>query len=501
MDLSYLLEVACAKFPERTAVVCDGQGKTYAELNQRVDDLAAGIASITQPGARVATLLLNEIDTIALYLAIARSGRVNVPINYRLNAAEVAYIVEDCSAQVIFAERALLDASPDLRETLNRLDQIVEVGGNGARGGTDLSSLIGKGGTQADSIDEGSDAGIIYSSGTSGFPKGVVRSHRANLWGAVNAFIGSPRSSKDVELFALPLFGIGFVAQVLPTLLAGATVVLDTTFSPTRAWELLERYKVTRAFLAPTMIAAMLEVEGHENHDVGSIETLCVAYEFPKALRERAVERFGEVFLNMYGLTEAQLCCTSPGEFSLDPTSVGRPMGLARVLVLGEDGQEASIGTPGEIVFEGPTVMTRYHGKDEATLDALSGDRLRSGDLGYLDEERRLHFTGRIKEIVKSGGFNIDPVEVESVLQDYPGVREAALIGVPDERWGERAVAYIAADGAVEIPSLIGYCRQRLAGFKVPKEVFVLSELPKNATGKIHRAALRSRNDAGVEHE
>jgi fatty-acyl-CoA synthase len=494
MDTSFLLRSARSKFPAHTALCIGETALTYSELDDRVDAIAAGLRSAASAEGPIASLLLNDLDTVALYLGVARGGLVNAPINFRLTDDEVCFILNDCDARTLIVDGDQRGRVAALLEKAPKIDLVVVVGDAPAGNWLHLDELVRgwDGGPVRIPIADDADASIIYSSGTSGFPKGVVRSHRANLWGVVNAFIGSPRTTSDVELFVLPLFGIGFVAQLLPTMLAGGKVVLDRIFDPGRTWELLQTHRVTRGFIAPTMIASMLDVDDHERFDVSALKTLSVAYEFAPVLRDQTVARFGDVLLNMYGLTEAQLCCTAPGEYPTDPTSVGQPMGLARLFILDADGNEAPPGTTGEIGFEAPTVMTRYLGNPDATSEARTGDQLRTGDLGYLDAHSRLHFAGRLKEIVKSGGFNIDPVEVENALLEYPGVREAALIGVPDERWGERAVAYVAGSADLDGADIAQHCRGRIAGFKVPKEVFVLDTLPKNATGKIHRAALRA---------
>lgn len=491
MDTAFLIRAAAAKFPARTALRWRESSLTFAELDLWTDRLASGLrnAGVTGP---VASILLNDPRTVCLYLALARAGITSVPLNYRLTAEEQAYILTDSGASVIVADSTVLGNYPDLKELVPRVTRVLTVDPEGSIESTFEGYLADASVGEVDrSVSEADDATVIYTSGTSGFPKGVVRSHRANIWNAVNSFVGSPRTPTDVELFSLPLFGIGYVAQVLPTLLAGGAVVLDRAFDPLRAWTLMEQHRVTRAFLAPTMIAALLDIQGHARFDVDALRTILVAYEFPAALRQRALDRFGDVFVNMYGLTEAQLCATAPGEFASDPSSAGRPMGLARVHILGVDEVAVGPGEVGEIAFEGPSLMTRYHARDEDTAAALRNGLLRTGDLGYLDENRNLHFVGRSKEIIKSGGFSIDPVEIENVLLEVDWITEAAAVGVPDDYWGEKVVAFLTVTGPVVDADLREHCRTKLAGFKVPKEFVVLDRLPINPTGKVERDALR----------
>ena len=490
MDTSFLLRVAASKFPSREALRYRDSTLTFRQLDDAVDRLAAGLAAGTTE-TPVASLLHNDPRTIVLYLALARAGRTCVPINPRLRAEEIAYIVRDCGAGTMIAA-ADLAAQPGLDpadlglDRLTALDDSVAMESFG-----DLLADPAGGEFQVD-VDERGDATIIYTSGTSGFPKGAVRSHRANLWHAANSQIGSPRRPEDVELFSLPLFGLGFIAQVLPTFLAGGCVVIDRVFDPGRAWALIAENRVTRAFLAPTMIAAMLEVAGNERFDVSSLRSILVAYGFADRLRAAAEDRFSAAFFNMYGLTEAQLCCTAPGEFAADPTSSGKPMGLARIVIVGDGGERLAAGEIGEIAFEGPAVMSRYHGLDEASERALEGGVLRTGDLGCLDADGNVHFTGRLKEIIKSGGFSIDPVEIENAMLELAGVAEAAVVGAPDDYWGERTVACVKlADPALDAEAIGAHVRTRLAAFKVPKQFVFLADLPKNATGKVERGKLR----------
>jgi len=496
MDTAYPIRVAASKFRQRDALVYRGHRLTFGQLDQQIDRLARGFVEAGLHGKTIASVLHNDPRTICLFLAAARAGAVTVPINNRLTASEISFIVKDSDAEVLFIDREIFDGVPGLQELLPETVRPVVLEAEYDGGTEEFGGFLGPASPDefAVDIDEGSPATIIYTSGTSGFPKGVVRSHTANLWAIANSLIGSPRSPDgDVELFALPLFGIGFIYQVMPTLLSGGTVVLDRAFDPRRTWEILAGESVTRCFLAPTMIAALLDIEEQEAFDVSALKTILVAYEFSERLRNRAIERFGNVFINMYGLTEAQLCAGAPNDFATDPTAAGRPMGLARVRIVDSDFRPLPQGEVGEIGFETPAAMTEYKGLDEETQRVVRGSMVMTGDLGYLDEDGALHFAGRRKEIIKSGGFSIDPVEIENAIHELEFVTEAAVVGLKDERWGERVVAFVVTDDGTEDDEAVRqHCRARLAAFKVPKEVRFLPTLPKNATGKIQRAGLRA---------
>lgn len=495
MDYSYPLYCSCRRNGSRVALIGrDGEEVTYAELERRIAAVAAGLRGLGLGGATVATLSANDPETVELYMALARAGATAVPLNTRLSPAEKRFILEDCGATAIVADEEFLDEARLLHAEVDAVETLLPVRGSAEPSLLRLRDTPAGLRPGSDDGDERAPATIIYTSGTTGFPKGVVRSHRANAWNAVNSALGAPRSPADVELFNLPAFGIGFLHFAMPTLLGGATLVLDGSFDQARAWELLERHRATRTFLAPTMINAMLAVPGHEDRDLRSLETIYTAYAFPDRLRRAAIERFGAAFVYMYGLTEAQLTCATREEFAADPTSVGRSMGVSEVAVLDGEGRRKQVGEVGEIAFAGPSLMSEYHAQPEATAGALTADGwLRTGDLGRFDREGALHYVGRSKEMIKTGGFSVDPVEVENAILAREEILEAAVVGVESEHWGEEVVAVVVQrdDAALDEAELLASCKSRIASFKVPKRILTLAELPKNPTGKVERAALR----------
>jgi acyl-CoA synthetase (AMP-forming)/AMP-acid ligase II len=484
-DYSYPLRVAADKYAQRTAFVYRQESWTFRDFDRVTDRLAAAFEARGLTGERVVLLMQNEPLTVMVLLALARAGAVSVPVNPRLLVDELAFVVDDAGASTIVADPAFAEQAAQLQ-----VDQRLAT--------ADLERLITMEGAPATKVDSTAPAMMVYTSGTTGFPKGVVRTHDANLWATVNAALGQPRSAADTELFVLPLFGIAFIFQVMPMILQGGTVVLDGAFDAGRTWELLERHRATRVFLAPTMLDSMLAIDGHESRDVSTLHTLNTAYEFPEPVRRRTQERFGDIVHYMYGLSEAQLCCSQEDEFAADATNAGHAQGMMRVHVVGPDRRSVDSGVVGEIAMEGPSVMIGYHNRDEVNADTLVDGWLYTGDLGYLDETGRVHMTGRKKEMIKTGGFSVDPIEVENALLGFPGVREAAVVGTPDEHWGEVVVAFVsAADAELSEDELLAYVKSRLSGFKCPKRVAFLESLPKNPTGKIERGRLR---ELAAEH-
>lgn len=485
MDWSYPLRAACERHPRRPALHYRGETVTFAELEHRVAALAAGLARAGMGGRTVAWMLANTPEAIELAMALARVGAVSVPLNPRLAAGEVDFILRDAGASAVIADRAVSEVATGLASRPDALPEVAALRELGAAGAA----------TELPAVPDEALATVLYTSGTTGFPKGVMRTQRANAWNVVNSALGSPRGRGEIELFNLPAFGIGLLHFAVPALLGGAAVALDHSFAADRVWALLASLPATRTFLAPTMISALLEIEGHEHYDLTALHTIYTAYEFPAPLRARALERFGDRFVYMYGLTEAQLTCAAPGEFTAKPDSVGGAMGVLRIQIRGPGGEPVAPGEVGEIALQGPATMSGYLHRPEETAAGLRDGWVLTGDLGRIDADGDLHYAGRSKEMIKTGGFSVDPQEVERALLGAPGVTAAAVLGVPDSHWGEMVVAYVVVGDAArfDAQAAIEACRGQIAGFKLPKRVRVIDALPVNATGKVARGELRER--------
>jgi acyl-CoA synthetase (AMP-forming)/AMP-acid ligase II len=484
MDWSFPLLAACERNPRRVALRYRATELTFAELDGRIAALARGLARAGAAGQTVAWMLANTPEAIELSMALARIGAVSVPINWRLELGEIEFILADSGAERLLVDPTLSAAARELAGRANALGPVESLKADGENAAQPASHPP---------VPDERVATVLYTSGTTGFPKGVMRSHRANAWNVVNSALGSPRFPDDVELFNLPAFGVGLLNFALPALLGGATVVLDHAFAAERVWQLLQDEAATRTFLAPTMVAAMLDIPDHERFDLDALKVIYTAYHFPEPVRARALERFGDRFLYMYGLTEVQLTCAGPGRFAGQPDNVGTGMGAVRVRVVDPSRAPVASGEVGEIALQGPAAMDGYLGRPEETAQALHDGWVLTGDLGWLDDAGELHYVGRLKEMIKTGGFSVDPVEVERALTAIPGIEAAAVIGVPDARWGEMVVGYVVSSGEGDEAAVIGACRAHLAGFKVPKRVLFLDALPVNATGKIERGRLRER--------
>lgn len=448
-------------------------------------------------------LLGNEPITVLVYFALARAGAISVPVNPRLLSHELAFIVDDSQASAVVADVTFAAIATELQERCPTVERVLTANDDAGHERERLEDLLLEEGSGPRTvIDSASPALLVYTSGTSGSPKAVERTHDANLWACVNSQIGQPRFHDDTEVFVLPLFGIAFIFQVMPMILAGGTTVLDGRFDPARTWQLLEEHRATRVFLAPTMLDSMLQLEGHEDRDLASLRILNTAYEFPTRVRQATLDRFGEIVAYMYGLTEAQLCCSTPAQFAQDPSDAGHPMGMMRVRTVDAEGNPVGPGVVGEITMDGPSLMTGYRGRADASAEALRHGWLHTGDLGYVDEDGRVHVAGRKKLMIKTGGFSVDPLEVENAALEFPGVAEAAVVGAADEHWGEQVVAFVSPEEIADREAeLAAFLKSRLSGFKCPKRTIFLAELPKNPMGKIERARLREMAQANSPAE
>lgn len=490
MDYSYPLLCASERYPQDVALIGRDELVTFAELEQRIACVAGGLKSLGIAGSTVGVLMANRPEAVEAQMALARAGSIAVPINPRLTSREIEFIAADCGLTNIIASDDMVGEARAIQAIASVISIAADAGGDHSLAELRQSAAATSGSSSA--IPEDEPATITYTSGTTGRPKGVVRTHRANTWNLVNSALGSPRSRGEVELFNLPVFGVGFLHFLMPALLGGASIVLDEAFDAQRVWHLIGRHHVTRTFLAPTMIASLLALDRQERQNCSSLKTIYTAYAMSPQARARAVDRFGEILVYMYGLTEAQLTCGTTDTFLNEHGNVGRTMGVSRIGVLGPDGTALGPGELGQIAFSGPSVMRGYHNLSDATAEVVLDQWVLTGDLGRLSPSGHLHYEGRIKEIIKTGGFSVDPTEVENVLSALEGVANAAVVGTPDDYWGEAVVAFLVPDeGGLDSADVLARCRSELAGFKTPKAVFMMDELPENATGKIDRAGLR----------
>jgi fatty-acyl-CoA synthase len=479
----------------RPALICDETAVTYDLLADRIDRLAAALAARNvAKGDRVAYLGDNEPSFLETFFAVTALGAVFVPLNTRLAAPEVAYMLRDCGAELLVHADVLSGVAEQAGADLRRV--VVGAATSAAEGFEDLVDEDAAERPEV-MVDLSDTAMILYTSGTTGSPKGAAISHGNITWNCYNVLVDYDLTGADVALMISPMFHVASLTMgVLPALLKGATVVLEPAFVPGRALDLIQRHRVTSLSGVPTTYQMLCEHPAWASTDISSLRMLtCGGSAVPLRVLD-AYEARGLSFTGGYGMTE-----TSPGATSLAPRysrakagSAGLPHFFTEVRVSDADGQVLPAGAVGEIQVRGRNVIEGYWNRPEASADAFAdGGWFRSGDLGYLDEDGFLFISDRLKDMIISGGENIYPAEIERVILELEAVQSVAVVGAPDDRWGEVPHAYLEirpghtlADDAVQ-----RHLAGRLARYKIPKRVIVVDELPRTASGKIRKAAVR----------
>jgi len=486
-----LIGFACSRFPDRDAVIAAGRSLTFAEVDERAARLAAVFTSRgLVPGDRVAILAMNEVEYLEVQVAAMRAGLILVPLNFRLALPELAYIIGDASPSLLICGSGYAAAG----ERLKVAEQLV-LGGSydEALARSDRSS-----GTAP--IRAGAPSTILYTSGTTGRPKGAVISNHA-LFARINANLFEYNvSSDDRFLQCLPLFHIA--SNVTSTYAyAGASQVLLPNFDPALLLETIVRQRITVVLLVPTMINAVVNYPGVADFDLGTLRQIAYgASPIPPVVLQHAIRIFGCGFVQLFGMTETSACTVlRPADHDPDRhpgllASAGTPALSFAVRVVDDDDRDVAAGAVGEVICRGPAVMDGYWNNPEATAAALRHGWMHTGDVGYRDADGYLFISDRKKDMIVTGGENVYPREVEDVLFEHPQVLEAAVIGVPDERWGERvhAVLVSTAGAGLDVAEVLSFARDRLAGYKVPKTAEIVTALPKNATGKVLKQELRA---------
>ena len=477
--------------PEKPCIFFEGDGWSYGRLLERAERFAAALGERgIARGERVALFLGNSPDFLAAYLGTHLAGAVVVPVNTAYKRAELGHIFEDSGARLCLTDAERRTEIEGLRTDLPDLETVVEVGEG-------LEEMLGTAGPYELRLPDGEDlATIAYTSGTTGRSKGAMLLHRnlvANVAAVCEAWRWGP---DDRLLLTLPLFHThGLTVGAHGTLYVGASAELHRRFDADRVYDALLGGETTMFFGVPTMYARLLREARARDERPGPLR-LYVAGSAPLSPGAFAEfeELFGERILERYGMTETGMNLTNPYEGERRPGTVGAPFPGQEARVVGVKGRDLlGPGEVGEIEVRGPHVFAGYWRRPDATEESLGADGwFRTGDLGSVSPDGYYTITGRAKELIISGGYNVYPREVEEVLEGCPGVAEVAVVGLPDEEYGEKvAAAVVRDDPGLEATKVIDFCRGDLAGFKRPREVVFLDELPRNALGKIQKHLVR----------
>ncbi len=508
MLLGDVIDLNAGRYPAKEAVCFEGNRITFSQLKDRVYRAANALLSIARPGDRIAVLGENCHQYVELYLAAPCAGMILVPVNYRLAEREMASIINDSGARVLIVLDDYADRAESLRSDIPDVEHFLYIG-KPPLGMIDYENFSARFPLHKPDTTQTQDdtAWFIYTSGTTGSPKGVMITHK----NAISTFFSLARSrnysSDDVSLFNLPLFHVG-CCTVLTLLSCGATVHLMKKCDPQHALSIIEKEKISVTIFAPTMFNFLLRQPEIDKYDTSSLRQIAYGTSpMPVELLREGIERFGNLFYQSYGLTESTgpITALKPEEHIIQGpeklvrrlSSCGKEMMNVKARVVDEKGSDVKPdGQMGEIVVRSDSVMKGYWNQPEATAETIVNGWLHTGDMAWVDEDGYIFITDRQKDMILSGGENIYPREVEEVIYRHPSVMEAAVIGYPDQAWGEsvRAVIKLKEGSAATEEEIIELCRANLAGYKKPRSVlFVQEELPKNPTGKILRKALREK--------
>jgi acyl-CoA synthetase (AMP-forming)/AMP-acid ligase II len=495
------------KFPERTAYICNGESRSFEEIDRRVTRLAnALMARGLGRGDRLAVLMMNSMEMIETIFAGWRVGALVVPVNFRLVADEVKFILGDCGASILVVDEGLSPLIGAVRESLPEVRTVVVLGdasgaGPGAERYADLiedaeDTLV----TVA--VDEREPALIMYTSGTTGRPKGAVLSHFNLLMSTLNSMVTQGIvGCDDVWYGNLPLFHIGGLTGILPYVIGGgcAVIVPSGNFDSRQAVEELARFGVTGCVFVGMQWDEICDQVMASGVTLSLRRASWGAANTPVEVLEKVAKVLpGVPVFSFFGQTEMSpvTCILHAQDSERKRGSVGRPIMNVEARVVDDEGNDVALGEVGEIVYRGPTVMQGYWRMPEANDLAFAGGWFHSGDLCRMDDEGYLYVVDRKTDMIISGGENIYCPEVEAVLRAHPGVVDAALIGLPDPKWGETPRAVIVPvdpDDPPDEAALIAWCKERLASYKKPTSVVIIDQFPLNSAGKIVKPVLRER--------
>jgi acyl-CoA synthetase (AMP-forming)/AMP-acid ligase II len=486
---------------DATALIFEGHEISYGELDQRTNKVANGlIAAGVRPGERVAILAKNIDLFFEIYYGASKAGAVLVPINFRLAPPEVAHVLNDAGAKVLFVAEAYHDLVAAVEADVPCLEKTFTIQGACKSWAAYAVWRDGHDPTDPRMEGAGSDTCLqAYSSGTTGHPKGVEISHDNFVLFLPHTFEQwGEWSPDDFSLVAMPLFHVAGCVWVFVGLYIGAANVLLPEVDPPEILRAIETYRITQVILVPAVILFLIQTPGAAETDVSSVKmVLYGASPIPLPVLQQAMEIFDCGFAQLYGLTETTGALTylppEDHDGSEKMKSWGKPMSEVKIRVVDENDLDCPPGAVGEVIIAGVQVMKGYWNQPEETSKAIRGGWFYSGDAGYFDEEGYLYIHDRVKDMIVSGGENIYPAEVESALAGHEKITDVAVIGVPDDKWGETVKAVIvSAPGAdLSADEIIDYARARIAGYKVPRSVDFLDELPRNPSGKILKRELR----------
>ena len=507
MTLDEIVRRNALRFPDKAAFIMEDVQRSWRETDARVTRLANALAEHrVRPGDRVAVLLPNCPEYFEIYFGCARAGVIVIPLNYRLTARELAQILVHAEPSLLLVASEYLKQIQELEALLPNLCRLWVVGDTGMEGARAYEEVLAAAGTQRRPVNvpDTDPCAIFYTSGTTGLPKGAMVSHVNLEMNGYNQMIADRSRRDDINLLATPVYHIGAVFMAVTYMMLGCTQVMLPRFQPALWLETLARRRATVALLVPTMVNAVLHDPRCAGADLSSLRLIFYGGgPMPTTVLEQAMGTFKCSFTQGYGLTETLEATFLTADDHVPDgdelqrarlASAGREAVGAEIRIVNTENNEVPQGEMGEILVKSRSVIAGYWKMPEESTRVIRDGWFHTGDVGYLDPDRYLFVVDRIKDMVISGGVNIYTKEIEGVLYQHPAVLEAAIIGVPDEEWGEVVTAIVARkpDMKVTAEELIEHCRASLASYKKPRQVLFVAELPKNPSGKILKRELRA---------
>ncbi len=503
MNWGNILDQWADRTPEKEAIIFQDTSLTYKEMNERVNALSRELLNFgIGKGDRVALLSFNCHQFMEVFFACGRLGAIFVPLNFRLVGRELQYQLNDSEPKILFLGKEFQNVISQIREQLHSISNYVVIDEKEdnfeAKSYEDMINSTNNTALRFDyKVDFDDDFIIVYTSGTTGHPKGALLSQKNVLFTSLNQIIDFQCTTRDVTLTMSPMFHVGgLFILTLPMLHIGGTVVIMKAFDPVQALRLIEEHRVSVVFGVPAMWGGILRAENIGTTDISSLRiTVSGGASQPLSVLKKIHDTFDVPLTEGYGLSEASSCsCLLRWEdVQSKAGSIGKPFVHNSMKVVNENGDEVMPGEVGEIIQAGPTVMRGYFNNPQATAETIVNGWLYTGDLATVDEDGFVYIKDRKKDMIISGGENIYPVEIEQVLYMHEKIAEAAVIGVPDDKWGESVLATIVLYPGQEMTSeeVINYCKNNLASYKKPRIVEFVDTLPSNPSGKVLKTELR----------
>ncbi|MHC8320437.1 class I adenylate-forming enzyme family protein [Pseudomonas sp. GB2N2] len=504
--LGEMIERNARYFPDKEALVSASRRITNHQLAERAKRLSSHLyMQGLRRQDRVAILSMNNIEYFETYRACEWAGLIAATVNFRLAPREMLYILQDASPKALVFEAQFAQVVGQLREDLPSIEHFICIG-EGPEWAESFESAMDRGHIDGPPIRSCAEdyAYLMYTSGTTGRPKGVVRTHHAMCGTAESCALVSEFKGSTRVLQTTPAFHIGGVGFVNAAAWLGGTTIIHQGFDPRAVVQAVQEEGVTFTFMVAAMLQALLDVPGVADFNLRSLEhVVTAAAPIPVPLLKRAMDLLGPIFSIQYGMTESNACFLPRHEVVAEGTpvqlhrleSVGYPCPGIELRIVDEQGQDCQVGAPGEVVLRSSTQLSNYWNNSVASVEALRNGWYHTGDMGYQDAQGYVFLVDRKKDMIISGGENIYSREVEVALELHPMVVESAVIGVADPRWGEsvKAIVVLTPGAALSEQDLIAHCKAVLASYKCPKTVEFIDELPRMATGKINKVVLRER--------